>query len=310
MQPIKFQCSSCGQSLEAPHDMAGSNVECPKCKKSLLVPHAAQGQSAAKAIAVTAICVTALALLLSCLALIQSRQIRYVPVAGSDPTLASRLNELQTAVAALQQKSNASVKPNLSAVEDRLSKVERQVALQDAAIQQASNAAASVEWLTQQFLDLSSRNSRQAMKLIEIEGKVGRQETCSLDPTQPGPFGTIFTSCGMFFVSLKNVEPYLNGVKVHVEIGNPMMSSYNGATLNVTYGPPFDGKRMFEDGYYDQYQKSLAKTSVRISDRLEAGRWNTTTFVLAPIDPRNFGTLELGMTTDNLTLRVPYQKEQ
>ena len=42
MADIKFQCAGCGQSLEAPADIAGSSIECPACNMAITVP-AAQG---------------------------------------------------------------------------------------------------------------------------------------------------------------------------------------------------------------------------------------------------------------------------
>lgn len=38
MNEIRFLCPNCGQSLEAPMDMAGETVECPTCTKGIDVP--------------------------------------------------------------------------------------------------------------------------------------------------------------------------------------------------------------------------------------------------------------------------------
>ncbi|MFC1497957.1 hypothetical protein ACFLS1_05730 [Verrucomicrobiota bacterium] len=38
MSDIKFQCSNCQQTLEAPEEMAGDAVECPSCQQQLTVP--------------------------------------------------------------------------------------------------------------------------------------------------------------------------------------------------------------------------------------------------------------------------------
>lgn len=35
---IRFACQHCGQSLEAPPDMAGESIDCPTCQKSITVP--------------------------------------------------------------------------------------------------------------------------------------------------------------------------------------------------------------------------------------------------------------------------------
>ena len=41
MASLKFDCSLCGQSLEAELDMAGSNIQCPHCNGSIRVPSSA-----------------------------------------------------------------------------------------------------------------------------------------------------------------------------------------------------------------------------------------------------------------------------
>lgn len=38
MDNIKFNCPACSQSLEAPPDMAGEQIECPTCEKEITIP--------------------------------------------------------------------------------------------------------------------------------------------------------------------------------------------------------------------------------------------------------------------------------
>jgi len=42
MPDIEFACPSCGQTLEAPLEMAGESVECPSCQEVMVVPQADQ----------------------------------------------------------------------------------------------------------------------------------------------------------------------------------------------------------------------------------------------------------------------------
>lgn len=152
--------------------------------------------------------------------------------------------------------------------------------------------------------DLDVKNREQAIDIMLLKFEVNKYSSCVLDPTQLGPFQMIFTSCGMFFVSLQNVEPYLNGVKIHLRIGNPMMASYNGATLKIKYG------NVCDPNFYDKWLKSIKNVEVKITDQLNPGRWNETTAVLSNIQPADFGYLELSMETENLSLLVPYPKQQ
>jgi len=36
---ISFRCASCGQEIEAPNDMAGTQAECPTCGNAIEVPY-------------------------------------------------------------------------------------------------------------------------------------------------------------------------------------------------------------------------------------------------------------------------------
>ena len=38
MSDIHFQCPVCGQSLDAPPDMSGEEIECPSCQRPIFVP--------------------------------------------------------------------------------------------------------------------------------------------------------------------------------------------------------------------------------------------------------------------------------
>jgi|GEM_PF-6750609 len=45
MSDIKFDCSWCGQSLEAPEDMGGEVLDCPSCKRRIKIPSATSKQT-------------------------------------------------------------------------------------------------------------------------------------------------------------------------------------------------------------------------------------------------------------------------
>lgn len=47
MADIGFACGSCGQNLEAPEEMAGTDVECPSCGATITVPEPAPAQNPA-----------------------------------------------------------------------------------------------------------------------------------------------------------------------------------------------------------------------------------------------------------------------
>ena len=131
------------------------------------------------------------------------------------------------------------------------------------------------------------------------------RSTATLDPANPGPFTAVENDTGLFFVSLKEVQQYLSGVKVTFHLGNPMNCSFTGASLEVTFGEALDKNRVSEDGYIEAHKKRLQKKIVKITDTLEAGRWNPVTVYLAPIAPSELGTLEVKIETSSLELLRP-----
>jgi len=61
-------------------------------------------------------------------------------------------------------------------------------------------------------------------------------KSASFDLSSHEGYLRINSASGYFLVSLQNVEPYLDGVKVHIHIGNPIFATYNGFKLKVIWG--------------------------------------------------------------------------
>ena len=56
-----------------------------------------------------------------------------------------------------------------------------------------------------------------------------------LETTAKG-YCTVRTRSGYFFVSIDRIEPYLDGHKVFVRIGNPMFATFGDLNLTVRWG--------------------------------------------------------------------------
>ena len=107
---------------------------------------------------------------------------------------------------------------------------------------------------------------------------------------------------GFVYLILDNVEPYLDGVRMHLRVGNPMSASYSGGTMHVTYGPRLDSARTYEEGYTERYIASLHKKTIRFAKTLRAGCWTKIDCVLSPMKPSEFGTLQISISTDSVSL--------
>ncbi len=133
-------------------------------------------------------------------------------------------------------------------------------------------------------------------------------------------FSRLQTSFGTFAVSCEGAEPYLNGHKLKLRIGNPLNASFNGFKIKCEYGVKEPDNLPTDEAASDAEQMESLKRWVRASARhalslrrmeasfpqtLVAGAWNYVELILAPTTPEELGSLRISMTTDNISLRAP-----
>lgn len=156
------------------------------------------------------------------------------------------------------------------------------------------------------FLSAQARKSGDlSAKVAALEGQIRemqfnlwmaneKSKNVEFDPTDLKGFGLVKSNNGDFLISVKSVDPYLDGVKVTLRVGNMYNADFVGCRFDVKWGskPPsgFNG--------YSDWMKSLQEKSVSIVDRIRAGRWTEVSFVLSPAAPSRFGYMTISMTTD------------
>ena len=117
----------------------------------------------------------------------------------------------------------------------------------------------------------------------------------SIDVTKP-VYSYLKTNVGMLLVACTGIEPYLNGEKVHLQIGNPLWASFRGFTLNTTTGnvSSFGGLdlKSTKYGHYD------------FTETLQPGRWTNISFVVSPATPNDMTYLSANIVLDTVELGV------
>lgn len=134
-------------------------------------------------------------------------------------------------------------------------------------------------------------------------------EKAIIDPAQKG-YSTCRTNNGIFFISFVDAIPYLDGIKVKLLIGNPMLCSYNGMTLFVNYGARLNSNDEFKyrfgnvnDEDYLKYRNSMKTVPlITLQDTLSPGRWTPVEIVLPSIKTSDFGRLEIVISADQVQL--------
>ncbi len=100
---------------------------------------------------------------------------------------------------------------------------------------------------------------------------------------QPGDSGysTVRYDLGVFTVQLDDIEPYANGSKVALKIGNPLFSAVEGLKAKIEWG------RTTETGSPDN--DSAKAKEITFNEALRPGAWTTVPLVLEGIPPAELG---------------------
>lgn len=162
---------------------------------------------------------------------------------------------------------------------------------------------------------LAKRLSKLEKEVNELSMRVLKNEMTSalddmrftsaeFDPSE-SKFQRIDTSLGSFAVSIQNVEPFADGIRVTLNLGNLSSARFNGATLNLRYGARNNIQVTDADSSskFSAWFASLQSKDIDITDSLLPGNWNPVEIVLPSIEPKEFGYLEVKIKTNTISLR-------
>lgn len=107
------------------------------------------------------------------------------------------------------------------------------------------------------------------------------------------------TKFGPFTVSTRGATPYLDGFKVKLRIGNLTNADFNGAKLNIAWGPPFDEKNF----NFEEWSKNQKKKGVDLTTRFRSGAFTDVEIVLTPAKAAEIKSFTVGIELNQLALR-------
>jgi outer membrane murein-binding lipoprotein Lpp len=154
-----------------------------------------------------------------------------------------------------------------------------------------------VETLSQQNLDAQRR-----IGALEAQQVSEDSHTAVLDPAQP-VYMRVDANVGTFAVVMNDVHPFADGVKVRLNLGNLSSATFAGATLELKYGRRLS--RFDEPDYATKFQvwsKTLHEKQESVTARLLPGHWNPVQVVLPGIDAKDFGYLQVSMSTNMIAM--------
>lgn len=118
-------------------------------------------------------------------------------------------------------------------------------------------------------------------------------------------YGRIDANVGSFAVKIEGIEPYGDGVRVQLQIGNLSSATFNGGALDVSWGPrspAFEGGDTTYWRRFYAWRGALSTDTIRFTDRLRPGAWNDVGIVLPATRSDEFGYLTVGISTDQISL--------
>jgi hypothetical protein len=117
---------------------------------------------------------------------------------------------------------------------------------------------------------------------------------------------------GAFPVTIEDVQPYLDGYKVQMCIGNLTAAQMNNVVIHVDYGPrvrdfqPGKGKEIMEQYLESARINSERKQSlsVNVTKSLPAASWTSFEVIIVHVSAEDIGQLEVGLDIKGIGLSI------
>ena len=131
-------------------------------------------------------------------------------------------------------------------------------------------------------------------------------DAAELDPSGTG-YQAVATSEGRFFLSVEKTEPYLDGQRVYLKIGNPSLVTFNGCRAEVRWNtrPPKRAKQpenwtilAQELDALDSWEKKARSQEFDLTTSLLPGAWTAVNFVLPETESSQLGYLKVKLTVN------------
>jgi hypothetical protein len=149
--------------------------------------------------------------------------------------------------------------------------------------------------------DLSKQIKELRSDLFLLQYRVSALESGEATvSTEEEAYDIAKTKFGPFTVSSRGATPYLDGFKIKLRIGNLTNAKFNGAKLNISWGPPYDNK----NSNYEEWSKNQKKKTVDLTTSFSPGAFNDIEIALTPAKAEEIKSFTVGIELNQLALRV------
>ena len=145
---------------------------------------------------------------------------------------------------------------------------------------------------------LQSRVDSLQSRIVDLEKSVGtlrsdtfvlryQYQTAMLNTSEKG-YSRLDTNEGTFLISLSNVEPYADGYRLKLDIGNPSTATFTGFIIHASWGKT-----------YGEYEKDFNYT-----EKLFPGSWNKVYLTLTPAQKEDLANIQISLSTNTVFLNL------
>lgn len=166
--------------------------------------------------------------------------------------------------------------------------------------QQPQEYSKRIADLEKRLRDLESKVSVLEFSSNDAMNRLGNleHESATFDPSTPNKFAAADSGIGLFLFSLGNAEPYLDGYKVDIQIGNLTTALVTNYSIDATWA----ARRKQGDGWIAWYKSQKHKTFSPTGSPLLSGQWTTVQLILPDTKPSEFGYLDLKLNVVQVSM--------
>jgi len=159
--------------------------------------------------------------------------------------------------------------------------------------------------------DVKTQEFTQELYLDDLRSMLSGAKPVEIDVTQKS-YTPIHTPSGLLFIQCMGAEPYLNGHKLKLAIGNPLWATFDGFELTCLYGLklPQMPTGQHDSETWKQYSeandkslKSWRETKTSFTETIGPGVWKEVELILVPSSAEELGMITIALEIDAVHLR-------
>ncbi|QBH21040.1 DUF3251 domain-containing protein [Alcaligenes faecalis] len=118
-----------------------------------------------------------------------------------------------------------------------------------------------------------------------------KEATATLGLTEEG-YSVVRTKLGTFLLSVTDIKPFANGVKIHLNIGNPQAMTYAGLDFKADW---INATQQGEQAH---------KKELSITNKILPNSWNKAEIVLSPAKVDEIKEVQLQVIADKVEMQI------